>query len=352
MVAPPWIPIPPPGYGGVELVIDLLCSGLTKRGHHVTLFASPGSDDVDAEVRPVLEAPHPDEIQLSIFEADHVASVFDGIDEASAAGEPYDIVHDHAGYVAFAFANRLPTPLVHTLHNPFTEETGAFYGRHGYKAWAIAISEYQAERAPEGLRIAGVVPNPIVVDDFPFVPRKDDYLLWVGRLNDEKGPQRAIAAARRAGVRLVLGGVVQPGEEEFFEREVEPQLDGEQVSYVGEVGGERKLELFGRARAFLMPIRWPEPFGLVMTEALACGTPVIAFPEGAAAEVVVDGETGFLVDDEEAMAEAVGRLDEIDPARCRASACERFDVDPVAEGYERAYLRAIEAARGADVTPA
>ena len=233
---------------------------------------------------------------------------------------------------------------MHTLHGPFTSNTSAFYARHGHKACAVALSRYQAEQAPEELEVVAVIGNPIVVDDFPFRADKDDYLLWIGRFDDYKGPHRAIAAAREADVPLVLAGPVQPGQEEFFEREVEPHLDDERVRYIGEVG-EEKRDLYAGARALLMPIRWPEPFGLVMTEAMACGTPVIAFPEGSAPELVLDGETGFVVDDEHAMAEAVGRLDEIDPARCRASMEERFDVAPVAEAYERAYEDVVAVAR-------
>ena len=142
----------------------------------------------------------------------------------------------------------------------------------------------------------------------------------------------------------MLAGPVQPGQQEFFEREVQPHIDGDGVRYIGEVG-EEKRDLFAGARALLMPIRWPEPFGLVMTEAMACGTPVIAFPEGSAPELVIDGETGFVVDDEDAMVEAVRRLDQIDPARCRSSAEERFDVAPVAAAYEAAYTTAASRAR-------
>ncbi|MEA2331853.1 MAG: hypothetical protein QOH58_1991, partial [Thermoleophilaceae bacterium] len=219
---------------------------------------------------------------------------------------------------------------------PFTDETSAFYRRHGYKASAVALSRYQAEQAPDGLEVVAVIGNPIVVDDFPFRAEKDDYLLWIGRFDDYKGPHRAIAAAREAGAPLVLAGPVQPGQQEFFEHEVEPHVDGDRVRYIGEVG-EEKRDLHAGARALLVPIRWPEPFGLVMTEAMACGTPVIAFPEGSASELVVDGETGFLVDDEHAMAAAVARLDEIDPARCRASANARFDVRAVGAAHERVY---------------
>jgi glycosyltransferase involved in cell wall biosynthesis len=340
MIAPPWIQVPPPQYGGVEQVVDLLADELMRRGHDVTLFAAPGTRST-AEVRPVLEHTHPDEIQTTLYEADHVASTFDGVDEAV---EPYDIVHDHSGFAAFAFSNRLATPFVQTLHGPFTGETSAFYSRHGHKAVAIAISRYQASQAPSELRIVDVVYNPLVVADLPFVDQKSPYLLWVGRMNDDKGPHRAIAAARAADMPLVLAGPIQNGQQEFFEREVEPHVDGDQVRYIGEVGGEEKAELFAQARAFLMPIRWAEPFGLVMTEAMACGTPVIAFPEGSAAEIVADGETGFLVNDEAEMASAVRRLDEIDPARCREWVRERFDVQAVGAAHERAYDGVLAAA--------
>ncbi len=150
------------------------------------------------------------------------------------------------------------------------------------------------------------IPNPIDLQDWPLREHKDDYLLWIGRMTAEKGPHRAIAAARAAGVPLVLAGVIQPGQQAFFDREVAPHIDGERVRFVGEVGGSVKRSLFAGARALLMPIRWEEPFGMVMVEALACGTPVIAFPEGAARELVLHGQTGFLVEDEQAMGAAVG----------------------------------------------
>ena len=332
MLAPPWIPVPPPGYGGIEQVIALLAAELTARGNEVALFAAPGTESA-AKVLTPLEGPHPDEIEMSLYEADHVASAFARIEESERG---FDVIHDHCGFTAFAFADRIDMPVVHTLHGPFTDETTAFYARHGHKAKAVALSRYQAEQAPAELDVVAVIGNPIVVDEFPFSGEPGDYLLWIGRLNDDKGPQRAIAAAREAGQALVIAGPVQPGQEEFFAVEVEPHLDGERIRYIGEVGDE-KGKLYAGASALLMPIRWPEPFGLVMTEAMACGTPVIAFPEGSAPELVLDGETGFVVRDEGEMAAAIGRLGELDRARCRDSARERFDVSAVAESYEHAY---------------
>ena len=186
---------------------------------------------------------------------------------------------------------------------------------------------------------------------WPLHQQKDDYLLWIGRMTPEKGPHRAIAAAHAADVPLVLAGVIQPGQQAFFDREVAPHIDGDRVRFVGEVGGSVKRSLFARARGLLMPIRWDEPFGMVMIEALACGTPVIAFPEGAARELVIDGKTGFLVDDEREMAAAVGRLPSIAPRDCRAWVAEHCDVDAVAAAYERTY-RSVAHPLGASVSRA
>jgi glycosyltransferase involved in cell wall biosynthesis len=234
-------------------------------------------------------------------------------------------------------ANRIDTPLVHTLHGPFTPETAAFYARHGHKATLVGISRAQLSSAPPGLGPIDSIPNPIDVRAWPLQERKGDYLLWVGRMTPEKGPHRAIAAARAVDVPLVLAGVIQPGQQAFFDREIAPHIDGDRVRFAGEVGGSAKRSLFARARGLLMPIRWNEPFGMVMIEALACGTPVIAFPEGAARELVVDGKTGFLVDDEREMGVAVGRLHRIEARDCRAWVSQHCDVEVVAAAYERLY---------------
>jgi glycosyltransferase involved in cell wall biosynthesis len=335
MLAPPWITVPPPGYGGVESVVDSLTEALVRRGHAVTLFCAPGSKST-AKVMALLDVPHPDEIERSLYEADHVARAFELIDGASG-GERFDVVHDHCGFTGLAMANRVDTPLVHTLHGAFTADTAAFYARHGHKGALVGISRAQLASAPPGLETIGSIPNPIDVRAWPLQERKGDYLLWVGRMTPEKGPHRAIAAARAVDVPIVLAGVIGPGQQAFFDREVAPRIDGTNVRFVGEVGGSAKRSLFARARGLLMPIRWEEPFGMVMVEALACGTPVIAFPEGAARELVIDGTTGFLVEDERAMAVAIGALPRIDPHACRAWVRDHCDVDVVAAAYERIY---------------
>lgn len=347
MLAPPWIPVPAPGYGGIEEVVRLLSAGLIERGHDVTLFAPPGSDS-PAEVVTLLEEPHPDQIDNARFEADHVARAFAAVDAAAEHGEPFDVIHDHTGHTALAMADRIATPLVHTLHGPLNEDARRFYARHGPKARIVALSQAQLDAAPPEMGGGSVVPNPIDCAEWPFREEKDDFLLWIGRMSPDKGPHRAIAAAREAGAPIVLAGPIQPGQEAFFAEQVEPALGRDGAEYIGEVDAQRKRDLYQRARALLMPIRWPEPFGLVMVEAAACGTPVIAFPEGSAPEVVLDGVTGFLVDDERAMAAAIARLGEIEPAACRQACEDRFGVAAAVEGYEDVYRSAMTHRAGRD----
>ena len=335
MLAPPWLSVPPSGYGGVETVVSALTEALVARGHAVTLFCAPGSLSA-ATVTTLLDAAHPDEIERSLYEVDHVARAFEEIDDAPA-DDRFDVIHDHCGFTAIAMADRIDTPIVHTLHGQFTAATAAFYVRHAHKAVLVGVSQAQLESAPPELGQFEVIPNPIDVSAWPLRERKDDYVLWIGRMSPEKGPHRAIAAARAADVPLVLAGVIQPGQQSFFDREVAPHIDGERVRFAGEVGGAEKRSLFAHARGLLMPIRWEEPFGMVMVEAMACGTPVIAFPEGAARELVVEGTTGFLVEDERAMAEAINRLSAIVARDCRAWVAAHCDVDVVAAAYERSY---------------
>ena len=344
MLAPPWIPVPPAGYGGIEAVVALLCDELVLRGHEVTLFAAPGSRST-AKVHTLLEHPQPDTIGSALHECDHVARAWDEVERAAERGRPFDVIHDHSGYTALAMASRVSVPVVHTVHGPLTPETTRFYARHGCNASLVAISRSQFAGAPKGLRAAAIVPNPLAVEDWPLRTDKDDYLLWMGRMDPIKGAHRAIAVARRGDHRLLLAGPVQTGQHEYFRREIEPHLGSGQIAYVGEVAGALRKELFAGAKAFLMPIRWAEPFGMVMVEALACGTPVLAFPEGAASEIVIHGENGFHAADEQAMSEAIERLPTITGARCRASVAERYDVTIVARGYEAAYESAIDATR-------
>jgi glycosyltransferase involved in cell wall biosynthesis len=345
MLAPPWIPVPPPGYGGIEFVVALLCDALVEHGHDVELFCAPGSNS-RAAVHPLLESAHPEHIERSLIEADHVGRAFHAFDSAASETRAFDVVHDHSGYTALAMADRLDIPLVHTVHGPFDPDTSPYYAFHGTKGELVCISQSQARSAPAEAEANTVVHNPIDVDSWPMGYRKEDYLLWVARVVPEKGPQRAIRVAKAVGRPLVLAGPVQPGHERFFANEIEPHIDGEQIRYVGEVGGARKQHLFADAFAFLLPINWPEPFGMVMVEALAAGTPVLAFAQGAAPEIIDHGRTGFLAKDEDEMTALVERAAEIDPLACRQAAAERFAPDRVAAGYEAVYRQVIGDGRG------
>jgi len=342
LLAPPWLPVPPVGYGGIEQVLALLADALVERGHDVTLLGAPGSKSA-ATVVPLLDRLHPRDIGMSVVEADHTARAIAYVEQAELDGRPFDVLHDHSGWVALAMADRLRVPVVHTIHGSFEGDAVRFYAAHGHKAAITCISRAQAAMRPHGLHVDAVVYNPVDVAAWPTGLPKDDYLLWVGRINPIKGPDRAIRVARKTGRRLILAGPVQRGFEPYFAEEIEPRLD-EQIVWIGEVGGRQKEELFARAHAFLMPITWPEPFGMVMVEAMAAGTPVIAFAEGAAPEVVEPGRSGLLVADEDEMAEAVEQVSRISPAECRASVAERFAPKKIAADYERVY-RTIAAPR-------
>ena len=190
-----------------------------------------------------------------------------------------------------------------------------------------------------------MVPNPIRAQDWPLGAVEHDDVLRIGRMDPVKGAHRAIEAARLASRNLVLAGPVQTGQQQYFRERIEPHIDRHRVRYVGEIAGTAKQRLYANAQALLMPVRWREPFGMVMIEAVATGTPVIAFPEGAAAEIVIDGENGMLVSDEHEMARAMDQMGAIDPARCRASVAERYDITVTTTGYERVYRRVADVGR-------
>lgn len=332
MLAPPWIKIPPAGYGGIEWVIHYLTDELVRRGHDVTLFAT-GDSHTSARLAPTLPTQIPDRIGQSMYEVLQAATCLRRAHE-------FDIIHDHSGFTAVPYASFLPTPLVHTLHGHFTPEICSFYRTFRDTAWYVSISDYQQSCCPD-LRYAGTVYNPIDISLWPFRPRreKDDYLLAFGRLCADKGFHTAIEVARKTGRRLVVAGTIQQQYRDYYETVIKPEIDGEQIRFVGEVSLTEKWNLFSRAQALLFPVQWPEPFGLVMIESMATGTPVIAFREGSVPEIVLDGVTGFVVRDAEEMAARVGELDRIDAGACRNHVRDRFSVKKTVDGYEEVYRK-------------
>jgi glycosyltransferase involved in cell wall biosynthesis len=332
VLAPPWFAVPPQRYGGTEAVVSLLADGLVAAGHEVTLFATGDSRTPGRLVSPFAEG-RSDELGTTQPELLHALAC---IREAAT----YDVVSDHTGALGLTLSNLTSTPFLNTVHGTLAGEAGELYRRVcELTPDAALVSLTESHRASASdLPWAATIPNAIALDDHPCRPHSGGkYLFWLGRMSADKGPVTAIEVARAAGMPMLLAGKLRgPAEEAYFAQEVKPLLGGG-IAYVGEIDPHERVRLLHGALALINPIAWEEPFGLVMVEAMACGAPVIAFPEGSAPELVIDGETGFVVDDEHAMAEAVGRLDEIDPARCRASMEERFDVAPVAEAYERAY---------------
>jgi glycosyltransferase involved in cell wall biosynthesis len=238
-------------------------------------------------------------------------------------------------------------PSVHTLHGSFTPEMRQLYGMVADRLWYVAISESQRSLMPE-LTYGGVVYNGIDVSAYPFREQKEDYVLFLGRAARDKGAHRAVMAAKASGARLVIAvKVAQPDEERHWNEDVLPIMPSD-ATVLGEVGLTEKMELLAGARAVLFPIDWDEPFGLVMTEAMACGTPVIATPRGSVPEVVADGETGFVVSVEhyaDEAAAALERVGDIDPKACRRRVEERFSTEAMVAGYEAVFERAVSAAR-------
>ncbi len=331
-IAPVWVPVPPPTYGGIEWVVSLLADGLAQRGHDVTLFAAEGSNSAARLVSPV-----DGERDLAEMGKDVTDEVVHALPAYHRAHE-FDIIHDHTGLgtALGAARNGAAPPVVHTLHGPWTDASRRFFGAVSPPVHLIAISEHQAAGNSD-VQYAGVVHNGLDLGAHPFKETKEDYLLFLGRCNPEKGPELAVEVAKRAGLPLVMAMKRSETHEiAHWEKEVEPRLTGTEELILDADHGT-KVDLLGRARATLFPIQWPEPFGLVMIESMACGTPVIAMPSGAAPEIVADGVTGFLAPDVDAMVEAVGRTGEISPAACRDRVAEMFSAEAMVEKTERIF---------------
>jgi glycosyltransferase involved in cell wall biosynthesis len=340
-IAPLWETVPPPAYGGTEAVVHLLVEELVRQGHDVTLWASG-----DSRTSARLESCCPRSLRAT---GDFYSKSMYSSLHASLALEDahqYDIVHNHAGEEVMAISHLLPDiRMLTTMHCAITSDTRCIWD--GYQGFFNNISWSQRRLMPEIAdgRFAGVAYNAIDVASFPFQNQKRDHLLFLSRMSPEKGPILAIEVARRTGRRLVMAGKVDAKDRDFFTREVEPLIDGEQIIFIGEADAALKRELYRDASCVLMPIQWDEPFGLVMPEAMACGTPVIVFNRGAAPEIVEDGETGFIVDTLDEMVSAVGRVQTIDPAFCRARAEQRFDAPIMTRRYLEIYESIIEARR-------
>jgi glycosyltransferase involved in cell wall biosynthesis len=336
MVAPPWFEVPPVGYGGTEAVVASLVDGLSAGGHEVTLIASGRRHPGAARQSGAYDIPPSELLGASVMpeliQAAEAARVLAELD--------LDVVHDHSAAGPLLARGRA-IPTLSTMHGPADGENLAYLARLGRSIDLVAISDAQRRAAP-GLNWVGTVHNAVDVPSFPFSEHKGDELLWIGRFCPDKGPHHAIDAARAAGRRILLAGKLREKPElEFFDREVRPRL-GPAAEYVGEADATVKRELFARAACLVFPISWDEPFGMVMAEAMACGTPVVATRRGSVPEVVEDGVTGIVVDRLDELPAAIDRAVALRPADCRARAETRFDLPVMVAGYERIYRVLVE----------
>jgi glycosyltransferase involved in cell wall biosynthesis len=335
-IAPLWESVPPPAYGGIELVVSLLTDELVRRGHDVTLFASGDSSSLAQ-----IESVHPKALRLDptvrehpIYEMLQLGRVYDRAQE-------FDLIHSHIGCATLPIAKLVKTPTIHTLHGIFTSDNEKLFV-HARDQPYVSISNTQREPRL-GLNYVSTVYNGIDLDTYQFYTQPSDppYLTFLGRISPEKGTHLAIEIARRSGWHLKIAGKVDRVDVEYFEQVVRPQIDGQQIEYLGEANHHQKNVLMGNAVATLFPVTWREPFGLVMIESMASGTPVIALKRGSAPEVIEHGKTGFLCDGVEDCVATLEQINRIDRSDCRSHVAQRFSIKQMVDGYEEAYRNVL-----------
>ena len=335
-VAPLWERVPPPGYGGVELVVGLLTDELVRRGHEVTLFASGDSITLAKleSVYPRAFRLEPSITEYSAYEALQLNRVY------KQAGN-FDVIHSHVGYSSLFHAGFVETPTVHTLHGAFNSDNRQIYTEASDRHY-VSISNAQRQPIKE-LNYAATVYNGIDTESHRFYAEAESppYLAFLGRISPEKGTHIAIEIAQKSGVPLKMAGKVDRVDVDYFESKIKPHIDGKHIQYLGEANHFEKNALLGGAIAMLFPITWREPFGLVMTESMAAGTPVLATPMGSVPEVIAHGKTGFLCESVDDFVAAVQRLGEIDRRKCRAHVERHFSIKSMVDGYLNVYRKVM-----------
>jgi glycosyltransferase involved in cell wall biosynthesis len=342
LIAPPWFAVPPTGYGGIEWVVSILADGLTARGHEVTLFASGGSRTT-ARLVSCYEDPPSARLGDWLVETRHTIHAY-----ARASGA--DIVHDHT-LSGLATAAAFPLPVVHTVHGDVNQTLRDYYKDLPPSVHLVSISQSQCRTLPPGIS-AHVIHNGIDTALYPFSAKPGEYLLFVGRMNATKGVLDAIEIARRTHRRLlILAKVNEPEEAAYFESTVRPALARANVEVRFQVSHEEKAAAYREAFATLFPIHWEEPFGLVMTESMSAGTPVIAYRRGSVPEVIDHGRTGFICETIDEAVEAVSRVPDLDREACRQHVQTTFSAERNVLGHEALYRQIIAEARCAAGPP-
>ena len=329
-IVPLQLAVPPRAYGGTERVVYNLVEALVKQGHDVTLYAT-GDSQTSARLVPMLDTALRFDPDVDAT-AHHVAM----LNEIYADADQYDIIHSHMEYITLPFVDKTHRPTLLTLHGRLDVAAWNRVYRRYPAANYVSISDAQRQFLPR-LHWVRTVHHGIDVAEFPFQPRRGDYLTFVGRMSPEKRPDIAIEVAKRTGIPIKIAAKVDHKERPFFEREIVPLLNDPLVEWLGEVDELGKRKLMANALALILPINWPEPFGMVFIEALACGTPVLTCPLGSVPELLVDGVTGYSGCTVEELVEAVGKVRRISREGCRSYAARRFDSSRMASEYVDVY---------------
>lgn len=326
MLAPISWRVPPRHYGPWERVVSILTEGLVDRGIDVTLFATQNSI-TRAKLAGVCPKPYSEDpnIDPKVWECLHISEVFERASE-------FDLIHNQFDFLPITYSQLVRTPVVTTIHGFSSERIVPVFEKYNGRVHYVAISD--ADRHPR-LDYLATVHHGIPLEEFELREIPDDYLLFFGRIHPEKGTAEAIEVAKRTGKRLIIAGIIQ--DQSYFDRKVAPQIDDRQICYINSVGPDKRSEILGGAFAMLHLIDFSEPFGLSMIEAMACGTPVIAFSRGSVPEIVKDGETGFIVKDIDEAADAIGRIGELDRKTSREYVAENFSSERMVDKYIRAY---------------
>jgi len=335
VIGPIWQTIPPSGYGGSEVVVHNLVEGLVDLGHEVTLFAAGGSKTqarlISVVDRPVLEI-------KGKFDFTDPSYDLLNASEAFVASKEFEVLHNAVGYQLLPFTPFAECPVLHMSHSSIREYIALV--DHYQKANYVSISNAQRSLHPKANYLATIY-HGIDTKKYTIGSSKEDFLLFIGRIMPEKGVHLAIEAAKQSKHKLVIAGIVDERDKQYFTEQIEPQIDGKQIVFFGPADEEQKIDLMQRAQAHLFPTQWDEAFGLVMIEAMACGTPTVGWDKGALPEVIKEGKTGFVVSSVEEMAAAIKKVSAIDAKVCRVEAVERFSRSAMARGYEAIYKKLI-----------